>query len=171
MIPFGEYAARVQAYLERRGIAVVTRDIPDPLTGDLDGAAIEVDYLLTAEERLFLLAHLFGHTVQWNTGDSELGQPQTPPVEPELVGRLLEYEREAAEYALGMLHEVGITELDGWFSDYAASDAAYLEHFYRTGEKRALGEFRRTGAARIEPREAPEFVPVRRPRRSDGIVI
>src|ERR1051326_1831329 len=66
-IPFAEYASRVQEHLERDwGIPVVTRDIPDPLTGDLDGAEIDVVYAITPELRLFLLGHLFGHTVQWN---------------------------------------------------------------------------------------------------------
>ena len=65
--PFDEYSARVQKHLESvYGIRVVTRDIPDPLTGDLDGAEIHIDYAVTPEQRLFLLGHLFGHTVQWN---------------------------------------------------------------------------------------------------------
>ena len=52
-IPFAEYAARVQEHLERDwGIPVVTRDIPDPLTGDLDGAEIDVDYAITAASRV-----------------------------------------------------------------------------------------------------------------------
>jgi hypothetical protein len=38
MIPFAEYCGRIQEHLEHfYGIRVVTRDIPDPLTGDLDG--------------------------------------------------------------------------------------------------------------------------------------
>lgn len=68
----------MQAYLEdAHGMTVVTRDIPDPLTGDLDGQTIHIDYLLSAEERLFLLAHLFGHTAQWNLSPAgyALGQP------------------------------------------------------------------------------------------------
>src|SRR5262249_15743743 len=37
VIPFAEYCARVQEHIERSyGLRVVTRDIPDPLTGDLD---------------------------------------------------------------------------------------------------------------------------------------
>ena len=65
-IPFDEYSARVQKHLEDvYGIRIVTRDIPDPLTGDLDGAEIDIDYAVSPEQRLFLLAHLFGHTVQW----------------------------------------------------------------------------------------------------------
>ncbi len=39
------------------GIWVVIRDIPDQLTGDLDGAQIHIDNAVTPEQRLFLLAH------------------------------------------------------------------------------------------------------------------
>lgn len=43
-IAFAEYATRVQEHLERfYGIPVVIRDIPDPLTGDLDGSEISAD--------------------------------------------------------------------------------------------------------------------------------
>ena len=42
-IPFDEYSGRTQKYLESAyGIRVVTRDIPDPLTGDLNGAEIHI---------------------------------------------------------------------------------------------------------------------------------
>jgi len=34
-----------------------------------------------------------------------------------------------------MLHQIGITEIDQWLSDYTACDMAYLQHYYRTGEK------------------------------------
>ena len=66
-IPFDEYSALVQKHLEDvYGIRIVTRDIPDPLTGDLDGAEIDIDYAVSPEQRLFLLAHPFRHTVKWN---------------------------------------------------------------------------------------------------------
>ena len=64
-LPFAGHCARVEALLNADyGIVVITRDIPDPLTGDLDGLEIHIDYSVTAEQRLFLLAHLFGHTFQ-----------------------------------------------------------------------------------------------------------
>jgi hypothetical protein len=41
-IPFDECSARVQKHLEDvYGIRIVTRDISDPLTGDLDGAEVD----------------------------------------------------------------------------------------------------------------------------------
>ena len=70
MIPedrFPEVFNIVEKYLEERyELPVVITDVPHPFTGDLDGAEIRVDYDLSAEESVFILAHLFGHTVQWN---------------------------------------------------------------------------------------------------------
>lgn len=174
MIPFEEYCRRTQERIEGAyGIRVVTRDIPDPLTGDLNGAEIHLDYAITAEQRLFLLAHLFGHTVQWNVSEAalELGQPRVPPVSEEELPALMDYEREAAGYALSLLHEIGITAADQWFADYAACDAAYLRHFYVTGEKREFLSFWRDGSPLVEERKVPVFKPSMRAFRGDGIVI
>jgi hypothetical protein len=174
LVPFAEYCARVQAYLEDAyGMSVVTRDIPDPLTGDLDGATIHVDYLLPAEDRLFLLVHLFGHTAQWNLSPEgyELGQPQVPPLDDILLPRLMAYEQEAAAYGLSLLHAVGIHDLDQWFSDFAACDVAYLENYYVTGVKGNFRDFWKDHTPLITPCAVPSFQLTRRPPRADGIVI
>jgi hypothetical protein len=174
MIPFAEYSARVERHIEKAyGVRVVTRDVPDPLTGDLNGAEIHVDYAVTAEQRLFLLAHLFGHTVQWNLspGAFELGRPQAPPVSEACLPALMDYEREAAGYGLGLLHEIGITDADQWFTDYAACDAAYLRHYYVSGEKREFLSFWQEGTARLQPQPVPRFTPQSRSFRGDGVVI
>ena len=57
----------VERLIEARyGIPVIVSDVPTPFTGDLDGAEIRVDYDLDPEDALFIIVHLFGHTVQWN---------------------------------------------------------------------------------------------------------
>src|SRR5258707_8592323 len=135
MIPFAEYCRKVEEHIrEAYEILIVTRDIPSALTGDLNGSEIHIDYAVTPEQRLFLLAHLFGHTVQWNVtpGAFELGGPRRPPIPDEELPALMEYERNAARYALGLFHELGIRDIDQWLSDYAACDEAYLRHYYRT---------------------------------------
>jgi len=172
--PFEEYSARVQKHLESvYGIRVVTRDIPDPLTGDLDGSEIHIDYAVTPEQRLFLLGHLFGHTVQWNLDPAsfEIGRRYQPPVNEGLIPAIIAYEREAACYGLAMFHQVGITGIDQWFCDYTACDQAYLLHFYRTGEKRDFHTFWRTDTPLIEPKAVGQFTPTKRSLRMDGIVI
>src|ERR1017187_4672489 len=174
MIPFAEYCGRIQEHLERfYGIRVVTRDIPDPLTGALEGSEIDIDYAVTPEQRLFLLAHLFGHTVQWNVDASsfEIGRQYQPPVSEDLIPAIIAYEGEAAGYGLAMLHQIGITDIDAWFSGYTACDQAYLLHFYRTGEKRDFRIFWAGNAPLIKPRPIPRFTPTRRTFRMDGIVI
>jgi hypothetical protein len=73
--PFLDLCARVQERIEGRyHVRVVTRDIPDPLIGDLNGSEIHIDFAVTPEQRLFLLAHLFGHTVQSRPGGIRNGQ-------------------------------------------------------------------------------------------------
>lgn len=174
VIPFAEYCERVKDYIEGAyGIPVITRDVPDPLTGDLNGAEIHVDYALTPEQRLFLLAHLFGHTVQWNVKPSafELGQPRQPPVEEEAIPALMEYEKEAAGYALSVFHEVGITDADQWLSDYTACDMAYLHNYYCTGTKSNFRSFWKENTPHIEPQPIPAFTVTKRSLRSDGVVI
>jgi hypothetical protein len=45
MIPFADYFARVEQHIEKAyGVRVVTRDVPDPLTGDLNGAEIHMHW-------------------------------------------------------------------------------------------------------------------------------
>lgn len=87
---------RLEPYIEKKyGIPVRIRDVPNPFTGDLDGAEIHVDYDVDPETALFIIAHLFGHTVQWNLSSRArtLGlTPVTPPVAEEVLKELLQYE-------------------------------------------------------------------------------
>jgi hypothetical protein len=173
-IPFAHYCTTVQRHMEHcYHVRVVTRDIPDPLTGDLDGLEVHIDYAVTPEQRLFLLAHLFGHTVQWNVDPNafELGRQYRPPVDEGLFPKIIEYELEAARYGLFLLHEAGIRDMDSWFSAYTACDQAYLLRYYRTGEKKDFRGFWPDGAALVEPTPIPNFTPARRAFRLNGIVI
>ncbi|MGD0127307.1 MAG: hypothetical protein ABSF46_18250 [Terriglobia bacterium] len=173
-IPFSEYFARVQECLERTyGIRVKMRGIPEPLIGDLDGLEIHIDPACNSEQRLFLAAHLFGHTAQWNVnpGAFELGGRYRPPVENSDIPAILDYEREAAAFALEMLHEAGIKDIDQWFSDYAACDETYLLHYYRTGEKGEFHSFWHDNVPLVQPKPVPRFTPTRRRFRMEGVVI
>jgi len=173
-LPFLEFCARVQERIEGRyRVPVITRDIPDPLIGDLNGAEIHIDCAVTPGQRLFLLTHLFGHTVQWNVDPAafDLGRTRQPPVAEALLPALLAYEREAAGYGLGLLHETGIRDADQWLADYSACDLAYLMNFYRTGEKRDPIGFWRAQAPLVEARAIPDFTPKKLVFRSAGVVI
>lgn len=170
---FREVFDVVEAHVERRwGIPVVVSDVPDPFTGDLDGAEIAVDHDLDAEEALFILAHLFGHTVQWNTSARarEIGTLAVTAPDEALLAELEAYEVEGCRYALQLFHDAGVRDLDQWMSDFAACDVAYLLHFYRTGEKLPFRGFWRDGTPPVAPLPIPEFHPERWVARG-GVVI
>jgi hypothetical protein len=165
---------KLTSFLGREyGIPVIIRDIQDPLTGDLDGMEIHVDYALGSEDRLFLIAHLFGHTVQWNVRPRlrHIGQPSSIPVPEAQMPRIVHYEREAAQYALSLFHRNGITDLNQWLTDYSACDIAYLAHYYRTGEKKDPKTFWKSGQPLLEAKPIPIFKPKRWRFRLNGIVI
>ena len=164
---------RVERYIEERyRLPVVITDVPDPFTGDLDGATILVDHDLDAEEALFILVHLFGHTVQWNVSpaDRELGLLEVTDPTDELLASLARYEVDAARYSLQLFHEAGVTDLDQWLADFAACDIAYLLHFYRTGEKRPFRSFWVDGATLLAPLPIPSFHPTKWIARSGTVI-
>lgn len=169
-----DQCTRVQQHIEQfYGVKVVTRDIPDPLTGDLDGLEIHIDFAVTPEQRLFLLAHLFGHTVQWNSDPAafEIGRQYRPPVDERRFPQIIEYEQEAARYGLALCHEAGLRGIERWFSDYTECDQKYLLHYYRTGTKDDFHSFWSENAPLVQPKAIPRFKPVRRVFRMNGIVI
>jgi hypothetical protein len=157
----------------RYAVSVEVASIKPPLKGDLDGSRILVGDHNTDEERLFLVAHLFGHTVQWNLSAELRRLGMTMPVKPssDELDALEAYEREACRYSQQALHEAGVLGLDQWLADYSACDLGFLRHFYTTGERRAFREFWTPGQPLIEPLAIPPFTPTRWRRREQAIVL
>jgi hypothetical protein len=170
---FRQVFNRVERYIEERyRLPVVITDVPDPFTGDLDGSTILVDHDLDAEEALFVLVHLFGHTVQWNVNpaDRELGLLEVRAPSEAMLASLARYEVDAARYSLRLFHDAGVRDLDQWLADFAACDIAYLLHFYRTGEKRPFRSFWVEGAPALSPLAIPSFQPTKWVARSGTVI-
>jgi hypothetical protein len=164
----------LERYIEERyGIAVIIKDVPEPFTGDLDGCEIHVDYANDVETAVFIIAHLFGHTVQWNLSEyaRKIGyEVQQNPSE-EKLNELEGYEREACRYSLRLFHDAGVHDLDQWVADFAACDFAYLRYFYKTGRKKPFRSFWRDGQPPLEPLPIPDFSPTHWISRWQGIVV
>ena len=158
---------------DRYELPVVISDVPNPFTGDLDGAEIRIDYDQNAEESLFILIHLFGHTVQWNLSDAdrEIGKKVEANVPESRMEEIRNYERTACAYSLQLLHDLGVHDLDQWLSDFAGCDLRYLMHFYRTGEKQPFRSFWQDGEPLLEAKPIPHFQPTKWMSRADGIVV
>jgi hypothetical protein len=164
----------VEPYIERRyGIPVRISEVPNPFTGDLDGAEIQVDHNQEVESAVFIIAHLFGHTVQWNTSEAAraIGYRLYVNATEEELAALTEYEIVACRYSIQLFHDVGVRDLDQWLSDFSACDLAYLMSYYRTGEKRPMMSFWSDGTPRLEPLAIPEFTPTKWVSRWEGIVV
>jgi hypothetical protein len=151
----------------RYGIPVRISDVLDPNTGDFNGVEIAVDHDQEVDVALFVLAHLFGHTVQWNVSEDlralgiEASSLAANP-SPERLEAIRLYEREASEYAMTVFHEAGVTDLDAWLSGWAEADWQYLSAAY--AGKALPGDFRAflgPGAPLLVPRPIPPFTPTR----------
>ena len=158
---------------ERWGIPVHIQDVANPFTGDLDGERIMVDYDLDIEDAVFILVHLFGHTVQWNLSAEhrEIAFLKPETWTDEQLRMVADYEVEACRFSLQLLHDIGVHDLDQWISDFAACDSSYLIHFYKTGEKRPFRSFWQDNTPLLTPRAIPEFRPTQWLSRHQGTVV
>jgi hypothetical protein len=154
---------KVERHIEDRyEIPVSINDVLDPNTGDFDGVKIEIDYAQELDSALFVLVHLFGHTVQWNISEEyrKLGADLSIGKSDDVLMKILEYEKNATRYSMQLMHDVGIKDLDQWVSDYFAADWKYLAHYYRTGEKLDFKKLIEPGkGALLSPLKIPEFKP------------
>jgi hypothetical protein len=149
---------------DRYGIPVSISDVLDPNTGDFDGVRIMVDYDNELETALFVLIHLFGHTVQWNTSEEyrRIGTDLSIGKGDEELAKIREYEQNATRYSLQLLHEVGVSDLDRWLSDWWHADWRYLSHYYKTGEKLDTKGLLEPGKHELlSPLAIPEFTPTK----------
>jgi hypothetical protein len=169
-----EVIARLRDLIPQRfGVAVNLVDVPPPFLGDLDGAEIYIQRDEPGEALLFTLAHLFGHTVQWNTSERlrTLGGRKDTEYTAAELQEVEDYERDASRYGLQLLHEAGVLDLDQWLTDFAACDFAYLKHFYQTGERHSPLDFWRDNQPLLDPRPIPPFTPTRHKLRWQGVVV
>lgn len=172
---FLEVFNRLERMIEENyGIPVRIKDVPSPFTGDLDGAEIHVDYAEDPEGALFILVHLFGHTVQWNLDPKarEIGLAvfNLEPT-PENLAALKVYEVQACQYSMQLMHQAGVHDMDQWLSDFAACDFAYLREFYLTRTKKSFRSFWKAGQPLIAPLAIPDFHPKSLISRWKGVVI
>jgi hypothetical protein len=152
MSSYKETSALISSVIEKQyGVIVKVCDVLDPNTGDFDGQHVFVDYALDEENTLFVLLHLFGHTVQWNTSEAlrQIGLDSKPGKTAAELGPIYNYECDATRYGLTLLHDAGITDLDRWVSDWFYADWEFLKRFYTTGERTETRSHFRPGVGAV----------------------
>lgn len=143
----------------KNGFVLEYRDLEPPRTGIFDGLRIVVDPDVGFEMQCFILLHLFGHSVQWVAPELEhkLDALQNTTEKEAFLQVLHDYEFEAAGFGLQLLHEVGIRDLDAWYSDFVATDWRYVERYYREDRIPPWEECVVRDAPRIIPQPIPKL--------------
>jgi hypothetical protein len=147
----------VTSGIVKRGFALEYRDLEPPRTGIFDGLKIVIDPDVGFEMQCFVLLHLFGHSVQWvaPTLAHKLEALQNTTEKQKFMQVLHDYEYEAAGYGLALLHELGIRDLDAWFSDFVATDWRYVERYYHEDRIPPWDECIVSGASPVGPVAIP----------------
>lgn len=144
----------------KRGFVIEYRDLEPPRTGIFDGLKIVIDPDVEFEMQCFVLLHLFGHSVQWVAPSiaHKLDALQNTPEKERFLQVLHDYEFEAAGYGMKLLQDLGIHDLDDWFSDFVATDWRYVERYYREDRIPPWRECVTGGAPHVAPLEIPPLV-------------
>lgn len=139
------------------GFEIRYADLEPPRTGTFDGLTITIDPDVGFEMQCFILLHLFGHSVQWVAPalQGKLDDLQNTPDRKRFLKVLRDYEFQAAQYGIALLHEVGVTDLDQWYSDFVETDWKYVRHYYVEGHIPKWEACRSTDADIVEPQTIP----------------
>jgi hypothetical protein len=176
-INFAKLLHKCETIISGMGLVIKYTQNLDPFfKGDLDGKTIFIGTHLSGEEKLFNLLHLSGHSIQWNIDKllRDLGSELYKNPDDKLLKKLQTYEWQANCYALSILHQAEIFNLDKWLTKKYITDMMYLTHFYKTGKK--LKRITKIAKAypfnrKLEVRKIPAFTATASERTRNGLVI
>ena len=139
------------------GFVIEYADLEPPRTGTFDGLKIVIDPDVGFEMQCFILLHLFGHSVQWVAPSlaGKLTNLTSTTDREQFLQALRDYEFEAAQYGIQLMHQVGIDSLDQWYSDFVETDWRYVRHYYVEGEIPQWDTCVATQCSIIEPLAIP----------------
>ncbi len=163
-----ELATRVWEIATRgvlsHGFAIRFDDLSDQeqkKTGTFDGLEIVLHNGNEFQLQIFILLHLFGHSVQWVAPSLEhtlQGIQEKDDLNKFLVF-LRHYEFEAARFGLQLLHDGGVSEADDWFTEMVDIDWQYVRLYYLSGMIPSLEDaaILSSNPPKIEPLKIPEL--------------
>src|SRR5258705_2479022 len=109
-VDFAAILQKCEVVVREMGLVMQYTHNLDPFfKGDLDGKTIYIGSHLSAEEKVFNLLHLAGHSVQWNIDEllRNLGSELYRNPSDALLLKLQEYEWQANCYSLSVFHKAG----------------------------------------------------------------
>jgi hypothetical protein len=139
------------------GFSIEYRDLEPPRTGIFDGLKISIDPDVDFEMQCFILLHLFGHSIQWTAPScaATVAALQNTADKSAFMQTLHDYEYQAARFGMQLIRQIGVHELDQWYSDFVATDWRYVERFYETDEIPPWHECQAHNQPLVEPLAIP----------------
>jgi hypothetical protein len=139
------------------GFAIEYRDLELPRTGIFDGLRISIDPDVDFEMQCFILLHLFGHSVQWTAPSlaDKLTSLKDTSDKTVFMRTLHAYEYQAARFGMQLMREIGVNDLDQWYSDFVGTDWHYVEKYYETDTIPPWGECVVHNQPIVEPQPIP----------------
>jgi hypothetical protein len=125
---------RATSAIVKYGFVIEYRDLEAPRTGIFDGLKISIDPDVDFEMQCFILLHLFGHSVQWTAPSlqDKLAPLTDSTAKEAFLQALHDYEYQAARFGMQLIREIGVRDLDQWYSDFVGRDWRYVERYYQT---------------------------------------
>lgn len=148
---------RATSAIAKHGYIIEYRDLEPPRTGIFDGLRISIDPDVDFEMQCFILLHLFGHSVQWTAPSLEgkLAALKNSTDKPAFMRALHDYEYEAARFGMQLMRDVGVRDLDQWYSDFVGTDWRYVERYYEAGVIPPWHECLAHNQPLVEPQSIP----------------
>lgn len=130
----GILLSRTTEKVEQYGLRVDRCDL-GLNTGEFDGESIKLNSLCPSDMSLFVLAHLFGHTVQWCVSESarQIGLKKfSAPVDEVSLMLVKEYEKNASQIGASLLVSVWDypVAIWNWVGNWFDADWKYLRDLY-----------------------------------------
>lgn len=184
MVTWASEYDRLAERITAHGVAVRVESLGDGIPGAFDGVSITTNSAWDPETRCYVLAHCFGHTVQWSLDFArydalyrELAVAKVnKEVNPVALQRALDdfrrYEEQASEYGAWIF--ASSPEASAAFANFARADIEAIVTFHRDGSAPPWGKFfadwneqvarEQRPITPFRPRPVPCFRPVHLPR-------
>jgi len=178
---FDNLYRHVCEWAEAHGIAVEDRRLKANKAGEFDGRSAVMNSEFTSEERAYYLAHALGSMVRWSLSqpvvqamfdelrDAKKQKEKDPGRLARAIDRYRGFEIESSQFAVGLLEELGHSEVVESYTNFMRADLEALTQFHRTGRAPVWKDFfalwneqvayGRLEVEPFEPKPIPAFTP------------
>jgi hypothetical protein len=179
---FEKIIGEIKSWCQSRGVEMQEQVLDSHKAGEFSGKLITTNRDYAAEERLYYLIHAIGSIVLWSKNKSSVQHmfdelreaKERKQDEPErlqgMIERYRSFEIESSELAVGLIMELGHSDIIPSYSNFMRADLEAMTEFHKTGRAPVWHKFfqewnEEVAAGRrvpepFSPKLIPPFCPV-----------